>query len=581
MSPNIQVGFFLNNLVEDLNKLVADNPGIGTADKAFGPWSLMLLSGVPVHEALESFVEGGGDKGLDIIYVPDGPGTLVIIQSTRYRDSERNLPQSDIVRTLNGVRWLLNGDISNPTVRPAFRARAAEFREALTSYFPNVEIYLACTCQGPAADGQAEIDMFLREANTPTEPVFSVFVADINELIARHRRALQETTPNEIILEFSKPNPYEHSTGEMRALIGSVSGRTIADLFDKHGNAILEANVRNYLGNVAINRQIERTASDHNQSSRFWFYNNGISIACSQYSFRSQAETSKVRLLNAQIVNGCQTVHSLWHAFKNGTLREDVEVLVRIIEQPDPEFVPLVTRFNNSQNAVRSADLVGRDPTQMRLKQELEVLGYYYETRRGDWKQYFTDRDERIATFGPLYSDRVIRLKNAAQACAAFYLQQPVIAKNNTSLLTTHIDEGGLYEEVFDAEVSAERVIVAVELMRKITAKRVAIVDTGKPVRLANYADWLPHADFYILALFARQFLDPSLLSSNESLMAFMSAVNPKFDSLFSSLAKKIGHFVAKRDKEPGYSHPKFFKTETSWNAIQKALGAPTYITLP
>ena len=255
--------------------------------------------------------------------------------------------------------------------------------------------------------------------------------------------------------------------------------------------------------------------------------------------------------------------------------------MVRIIEQPDPEFVPLVTRFNNSQNAVRSADLVGRDPIQMRLKQELEVRGYYYETRRGDWKQYFTDRDERIAKFGPQYGDRVIRLKDAAQACAAFYLQQPVIAKNNMSLLTTHIDEEGLYEEVFDAEVSAERVVVAVELICKITAKRLAIMETGKPVELATYADWLPHADFYILALFARQFLESGLLSSNESMIAFMNAVNIKFDSLFSSLTKKIGHFVEKRDKEPGYSHPKFFKTEASWNAIQKALGAPTYITLP
>ncbi len=568
MSPNIQADFFLNNLAEDLSKLVADNPAIRTTDKAFGPWSFMLLSGVPVHEAMESFVEGGGDKGLDIVYVPEGPGTLVIVQAKRYRTPENNLPQSDIVKTLNGVRWLLNGDISDPTVRPAFRARAAEFREALTSYFPNVEVYLVCTCQRPAADGQAEIDMFLREANTPAEPVFSVFVADINELIARQRRALQETTPNEIILEFSKPNPYEHSTAEMRALIGSVSGRTIADLFDKHGNAILEANIRNYLGNVAINRLIERTASDQSQASRFWFYNNGISIVCRQYYFRSQAETSKVRLLNAQIVNGCQTVHSLWHAFKNGTLRDDVEVLVRIIEQPDPEFVPLVTRFNNSQNAVRSADLVGRDPIQMRLKEELEALGYYYETRRGDWKQYFSDRDERIARFGPQYGDRVLRLKDAAQACAAFYLQQPVIAKNNTSLLTTHVAEEGLYEEVFDAQVSAERVVVAVELMRKITAKRLSIVETGKPAKLAVYADWLPHADFYILALFARQFLDPNLLSSKRSLMAFKNAADPKFDSLFGSLVTKIGRFVARRVKEPGYSHPKFFKTEASWNAI-------------
>lgn len=578
MTANLQVDFFLNNLAEDLKKLVQDNPHLGTPDKAFGPWSLMLLAGVPAEEALESFVEGGGDKGLDIIYVPDGAGTLVVLQAKRHADSERNLPQTEIARALNGVRWLLNGDITNPTVRPAFRARAEAFREALTSYFPNVEIYLACTCQGPADDGRAEIDMFLREANTPTELVFSVFVADIGELIARSRRALQETTPNEIVLEFSKPNPCEHDTGETRALVGSVSARTIAELFDKHGNAIVEANVRNYLGNVSINQQIERTASDPAQANRFWFYNNGISLVCTQYSFRSAAESSKVRLVNAQIVNGCQTVHSLWHAFKNGTLRDEAEVLVRIIEQPDPDFVPLVTRFNNSQNAVRSSDLVGRDPVQLRLKSELEALGYYYETRRGDWKQYFADRDQRIAKFGPQYAERVIKLRQAAQACAAFYLQQPVIAKNNTALLTTPKAQDGLYEEVFDAAISAERVMVAIELMRTITAKRRSILTTGKPASLAKYADWLPHADFYMLALFARQFLNPALLDRNESLLHFMNSVISESDRLFASLAKKIGTFVAKRDKEPGYSHPRFFKTAASWHAIQKLMGPPTYI---
>jgi len=90
MTPNLQVDFFLNNLAEDLKKLVQDNPRLGTPDKAFGPWSLMLLGGVPAEEALESFVDGGGDKGLDIIYVPDGPGTLVLLQAKRYTDTESN-----------------------------------------------------------------------------------------------------------------------------------------------------------------------------------------------------------------------------------------------------------------------------------------------------------------------------------------------------------------------------------------------------------------------------------------------------------------------------------------------------------
>lgn len=573
MSAEMQVEFFLNKLGEDLGKLLDDNPELVSADKAFGPWSLMLLVDVPVGEALHSFVEGGGDKGLDVVYVPDEPGTLTVLQAKRYTNSERNLGKNDIVLALNGVRWLLDGDLGDPTVNPALRARAAEFREAYTSYFPRVDIYLVCTSQGPAPNGQAEIDMFLREANSPSEPVFSVAVIDIDELHARFRRALQQTSPNEIVLDFSRPQSFEHDTGEMRAIIGSVSGKTIAELYDAYGNAIVEANVRNYLGNLRINRQIQETAADPSRASRFWFYNNGISIVCSQVSFRSQAHSSRVRLVNAQIVNGCQTVHSLWNAMKNGTLQDSVEVLVRIIEQPDPDFVRLVTRYNNTQNAMRSADLVGRDPVQLRLRSEFHELGFYYETRRGDWRQYYSSRDERIAQFGKDYSTKVITVKEAAQACAAFYLQQPVVAKNKTTLLTTPVVEQGILEDIFSADVSAPKVLGAVELMRRVTAKRKETLRTGNPAHLASHSDWLPHADFFILALIGRQHFDVTSIQSDDQITGFFEEVNRRFHAIHATIVKRIGPFLQDRVKEPGYSHPKFLKTEASWVQLQACMG--------
>jgi hypothetical protein len=580
MTANTQFDFFVNQLEEDLKKLVEDHPHIGTIDKAFGPWSLMLLTGAPVNEAIDSLVDGGGDKGLDIICLPSDPGTLVVLQAKHFRNMNNRLDRSEIAVTLNGVRWLLKGDLSEPTINSGFRAQAAAFRQAFTADFPKVEIYLVCTGQGPGPEGQAEIDMFLQEFNPGQENVFSVFYVDADELFARYRRERQKTTPNEITLEFSKPNPYEHDIGPMRALVGSVAGCTLAELFDQHGNTLFEANVRNYLGNVRINQEIERTATDPDQAERFWFYNNGISIVCSQYSFRSHLETSKVRLVNAQIVNGCQTVHSLWHALRSGKLQGKAEVIVRIIEQPDPDFVPLVTRYNNSQNAVRSADLVGRELIQVALQKDMEKLGYYYETRRGDWKQYYSDRDECIAKFGKDYAQHVIRLKEAAQASAAFYLQQPVTAKSKTALLTTSMREDGIYEEVFDATISAQKIVGAVGLMRKITERRKEIVSTGKPVNLAEQADWLPHADYFILALFARQYFDPNNITTNDQVERFFQEVDTQFDLLFSKIVRRMGNIIARHKKEPGYNHPKFFKSEAGWKEISKAMGEPSPIKL-
>jgi hypothetical protein len=86
-------------------------------------------------------------------------------------------------------------------------------------------------------------------------------------------------------------------------------------------------------------------------------------------SYRGAREAKRVRLRNAQIVNGCQTATSLYEAQLLGRLKPETEVLVRIIERPDPGFVERVTRSTNSQNSVKPADLVGSDAVQLDLAQ--------------------------------------------------------------------------------------------------------------------------------------------------------------------------------------------------------------------
>lgn len=121
------------------------------------------------------------------------------------------------------------------------------------------------------------------------------------------------------------------------------------------------------LGNVKINRAILSTASDSDQAKNFLFYNNGLTFVCDDLAFRSTRESKRVRLKNAQIVNGCQTATALHEASVRGTLQESAEVFVRLIQLPDTDFVTAVTRNTNSQNAVSASDLVGSDPIQLGL----------------------------------------------------------------------------------------------------------------------------------------------------------------------------------------------------------------------
>ena len=110
-------------------------------------------------------------------------------------------------------------------------------------------------------------------------------------------------------------------------------------------------------------------------------------------------------------------------------------------------------------------------------------------------------------------------------------------------------------------------------LLRQITGRRNDILRTGIPRGLAIYEDWLPHADFHILSLFSRQYFDYLNIGTNDEIIEFFKVINDRFDQLYKQLVRKLGIFLNKREKERGYSHPRYFKTELSWQEIQVAIG--------
>ena len=236
---------------------------------------------------------------------------------------------------------------------------------------------------------------------------FSVEVYDLERLFETYRSRLYRKIHIDTVLDLCDA-PYERASGGNRAIVGSVRGRELAKLFADHGDIIFESNIRNYLGNVKINKQIMKTASDGGDAHNFWFYNNGVTFVCDEVSFRSTRDLSLVQLRGAQIINGCQTVTSLYRAMKEGSLRDEVEVLVRVIELPDPAFIRQVTLYTNSQNAVRTSDLVGTDAIQLDLQRRLRCLGYFYETRRGDFNAKYRTRKEAVQEFGEQFRDKII-----------------------------------------------------------------------------------------------------------------------------------------------------------------------------
>jgi hypothetical protein len=173
------------------------------------------------------------------------------------------------------------------------------------------------------------------------------------------------------------------------SIVGMVKLQDLATFVDKGGNMLFYSNIRNYLGKgTNINKGIKSTLE--NDPEKFWYFNNGVTIVCEEFI----SQNGSVEMRAPQIVNGCQTAKSLWHHFYYSLPQikatQDGYLLVKIIgtkkianDKDKKELRDNITRYTNSQNAVKGLDFYALDEFQRDLRKRLDTYGYYYEIQRG------------------------------------------------------------------------------------------------------------------------------------------------------------------------------------------------------
>ena len=147
------------------------------------------------------------------------------------------------------------------------------------------------------------------------------------------------------------------------------------------GGALFDSNIRRFLGKGrAVNAEILRTATDANSSYLFWFLNNGLTIVCDNCDPVTDPDKPMVKITNLQIVNGCQTASALAHAARDGTLRSDTRVLLKIFQTTDQTLGSRIVVTTNNQNRISSRDLKANDTrAQQDMKRRFERYGLLYE----------------------------------------------------------------------------------------------------------------------------------------------------------------------------------------------------------
>jgi hypothetical protein len=207
-------------------------------------------------------------------------------------------------------------------------------------------------------------------------------VMDIERL---HRHWSEGKPRDELTVDFNEvsgaPLPCVFVPGEnddYDYALTAIPGEALQLLYEKFGARLLEANVRSFLSvkGKGVNAGIQTTL--RSAPERFMAYNNGIVIVADEMRLGKCSDTSAgiAWLKGLQIVNGGQTTASLYFTKKKypdtdlSHVRVPAKIIVMRAQDPTKEeaLVSDISRFANSQNAVRQSDLSANKPFHVEIE---------------------------------------------------------------------------------------------------------------------------------------------------------------------------------------------------------------------
>ena len=236
-------------------------------------------------------------------------------------------------------------------------------------------------------------------------------VMDIERL---HRHWSEGKPRDELVVDFAEvcgsPLPcvfVPGDTDEYDYALTAVPGEALRFLYERFGARLLEANVRSFLSvkGKGVNAGIQNTL--RNSPGRFMAYNNGIVLVADEMVLGKTSDGSLgiAWLKGLQIVNGGQTTASLFFAKRKfpetdlARVRVPAKIIVmKVRDQAREEaLVSDISRFANSQNAVRQSDLSANKPFHVDVERlSLTVFcpdgagRWFYERAAGSYNTMLT-----------------------------------------------------------------------------------------------------------------------------------------------------------------------------------------------
>lgn len=376
---------------------------------------------------MEDIVDGGQDKQIDACTIEEGNGRvdLYITQAT----TTDSFSSTKLIQLGNGLRWLFEANRTELSSLPnlSLRDKILQFREVQSELGPaNINIHVNFIAKSDASSISQEFKDEQRRLETEYgDGVYESFtlnalgIEELTELSkARDRRIRSVNAELKIRYDRNTSSVIDYFSQGLKGAVCTIPAAEIAKLVNKNPEgAVFDANIRQYLGaRKAVNKDIRTTATGE-ESFEFWFLNNGITIVCDKFDVVRDPDTPKVIIENLQIVNGCQTASTLAQVAKDGDLKKDTNVIVRIYETNDENLVGKIVLTTNNQNQITTRNLSSNDPMQVSMEEAFKIKNYFYERKPGQF--------EKLEDTTRLYTNEEV-----GQAYLALVLKNPADARS-------------------------------------------------------------------------------------------------------------------------------------------------------
>lgn len=239
-----------------------------------------------------------------------------------------------------------------------------------------------------------------------------------------HRHWAEGKPREEIVLDFHAvcggPVPCVYIPGEATGCdyaLTVLPGEALRHVYDRFGGRLLEANVRSFLsakgkdGNK-VNTGIRKTLQDNPE--HFVAFNNGIVVIADEVRLGRLEDGSHgiAWMKGMQIVNGGQTTASIYFTKKRhpsidlSRVRVPAKVVIfkDVLEHEEEDLVGKISKFANSQTAVKVSDLSANKPFHVEVEKLANTVycpdgesRWYYERAAGSYNVMLAQAGEGSA----------------------------------------------------------------------------------------------------------------------------------------------------------------------------------------